>query len=140
MKEDVPNIYTIDMLAEESGLSRRSVRYYIHRNLLPPPFGKKRGSYYTDSHLNRLLIINKLADQGVPLDKIAATLESTNPNQDDDAGIDLVATTTRREAELFEGIRISYLPNILTRSELKKLSKYIEQMMREKGFAGKSDQ
>ena len=34
MKEEVPNIYTIDMLAEESGLNRRTVRYYIHRGLL----------------------------------------------------------------------------------------------------------
>ncbi len=139
MKEEVPNIYTIDMLAEESGLNRRTVRYYIHRGLLPPPCGKKRGSYYTDVHLNRLLIINKLADQGVPLVKIAATLEAADPEDDKDAGIDLITTTTRREAELFEGIRVSYLPNLLTRSELKKLSEYIEEMMREKGYASKSE-
>jgi DNA-binding transcriptional MerR regulator len=89
--------------------------------------------------LNRLLIINKLADQGVPLVKIAATLEATDPEDDKDAGIDLITTTTRREAELFEGIRVSYLPNLLTRSELKKLSEYIEEMMREKGYASKSE-
>ena len=139
MKEEIPNIYTIDMLAEESGLNRRTVRYYIHRGLLPPPFGKKRGSYYTDLHLNRLLTINKLADQGVPLLKIAATLECKNPEEDEDAGIDLIATTTRREAELFEGIRISYLPNLLTRSELDQLSKTVNELMRDKGHASKSE-
>ena len=138
MKEDIPNIYTIDMLAEESGLNRRTVRYYIHRGLVPPPFGKKRGSYYTDLHLNRLLLINKLADQGVPLVKIAKTLSCTDPLSDEDAGVEIIETKTWREAELFDGLRLSYLPNVLTRSELEKISKFFEELMREKGYAGKA--
>lgn len=139
MKEDIPNIYTIDMLAEESGLNRRTVRYYIHRGLVPPPFGKKRGSYYTDLHLNRLLLINKLADQGVPLVKIAKTLNCTDPLSDEDAGVEIIETKTWREAELFDGLRIAYLPNVLTRSELEKIAKFFEELMRDKGYAGKAE-
>jgi DNA-binding transcriptional MerR regulator len=137
MGKNVLNIYTIKMLADKTGLSIRTVRYYIHRRLLPPPFGKKRGSYYTDLHLNRIQLINKLESQGVPICKILTTLNCPNPEEpgeskDEDA-------TTWREAELFEGIRISYLPNILTRSELKKVQMYINEMMRDKGHASKAE-
>lgn len=60
-------IYNIDKLAKKAGVTRRTVRYYIQRGLLSPPEGEKRGSYYTDEHLDRLKAIQRLSDQGIPL-------------------------------------------------------------------------
>jgi DNA-binding transcriptional MerR regulator len=137
MKETASNIYNIDDLARESGLNRRTVRYYIHRGLLQRPCGSKRGSYYTDKHLNRLLMINKLASQGVPLVVMMKTLDCS----ESETSVDNIATesATWREAELFDGIRISFVPNALTRSELEQVHKFVNNLMREKGRSDKAD-
>ena len=64
--------YSIVQLAELAGVNRRTIRYYVQRNLLPPPFGSGRGSYYDESHLERLLEIRDLQLKGVPLSEIDA--------------------------------------------------------------------
>jgi DNA-binding transcriptional MerR regulator len=61
------DMYNIDNLASLSGLSRRTIHYYVQRGLLEPPEGGGRGSYYTESHLRALKRIAELAAQGVPL-------------------------------------------------------------------------
>ncbi len=43
--------YTIGELAALTGVSRRTVRFYVQRGLIPPPLGAGRGSFYTDEHL-----------------------------------------------------------------------------------------
>jgi len=67
--------YTIGELAELAGVSRRTVRYYVQRKLLPTPLGRGRGGHYDDAHLQRLLRIRTLQEQGRTLDAIAARLD-----------------------------------------------------------------
>lgn len=43
--------YTIGELAEATGISRRSVRFYVQTGVIPPPVGRGRFCYYTDEHL-----------------------------------------------------------------------------------------
>ena len=54
MKED--RKYTIGELAEKAGISRRAVRFYVQNRIIPPPVGLGRHCYYTDEHLERILV------------------------------------------------------------------------------------
>ena len=73
--------YNIAQLAELADVSRRTVRYYIQRNLLPPPFGSGRGSYYDEKHLAKLIEIRDLQLKGVPLSEILLSNDSANLEQ-----------------------------------------------------------
>lgn len=67
--------YGIAELAELGGVTRRTVRYYVQRGLLPTPLGTGRGPHYTPTHLERLIHIRTLQEAGVPLAEIAAQLD-----------------------------------------------------------------
>jgi DNA-binding transcriptional MerR regulator len=67
--------YGIKELAEFGGVTRRTVRYYVQRGLLPTPLGTGRGPHYTPAHLERLIRIRQLQETGVPLAEIAAHLD-----------------------------------------------------------------
>ena len=67
--------YGIKELAELGGVTRRTVRYYVQRGLLPTPLGTGRGPHYTPAHLERLIQIRQLQETGVPLAEIAARLD-----------------------------------------------------------------
>jgi len=71
--------YGIAELAERGGVTRRTVRYYVQRGLLPTPLGTGRGPHYTPAHLERLILIRQLQESGVPLVEIAARLNGTLP-------------------------------------------------------------
>jgi hypothetical protein len=66
--------YGIAELAELGGVSRRTVRYYVQRGLLPAPMGTGRGDHYTEEHVGTLVQIRKLQEAGVPLAEIPARL------------------------------------------------------------------
>jgi DNA-binding transcriptional MerR regulator len=70
MKDDKPPYFNIATLARKNRLTRRTIRYYIQRGLLPRPEGGGRGHYYTDEHQRRLDLIQRWSRQGVPLEKI----------------------------------------------------------------------
>lgn len=74
-------IYGVEELAERGGVSRRTVRYYIQRGLLPPPAGLGRGKHYGEQHLSALVRIRELQEAAVPLDAIAARLEAPPRSQ-----------------------------------------------------------
>ena len=62
--------FSIGELAQLAGVSRRAVRFYVQRKLIPPPLGAGRGHYYTEEHLQRLLSIKLLQDRGLTLEGI----------------------------------------------------------------------
>ena len=62
--------YAIGDLADLGGVSRRTVRYYVQENLLPPPFGVGRGNHYGRAHLDQLLRVKALQESGRTLDEI----------------------------------------------------------------------
>ena len=59
--------YTIEQLAELTGYSRRTIRYYIQQGLLEPPAGRGRGGFYFDSHLQKLHEIRERQEKGLRL-------------------------------------------------------------------------
>jgi DNA-binding transcriptional MerR regulator len=69
-----PRRYAVAELAELGGVSRRTIRFYVQEGLLPPPLGIGRGSHYAQEHLDRLLQVKALQEEGTPLEAIRRRL------------------------------------------------------------------
>src|SRR5262245_14629302 len=65
---------TLAGLADQSGVSERTIRYYIQFGLLPAPEGTGPKSRYGKSHLGRLRVIRMLQDRHLPLSAIRKIL------------------------------------------------------------------
>lgn len=81
--------YSIKELEELSGISARSIRYYISNDILPPPEGAGRGAYYTPAHLEQLTLIQELMSQRkMTIEQIRSLFneqtEDTERQQNDD--------------------------------------------------------
>jgi DNA-binding transcriptional MerR regulator len=62
--------FGIQELADRAGVSRRTVRYYVQRGLLPVPTGTGRGKHYNARHLEALVRVRNLQEAGVSLAEI----------------------------------------------------------------------
>jgi DNA-binding transcriptional MerR regulator len=63
-------------LTQEAGVSVRTVRYYIAEGLLPPPDASGPRSFYTQGHLDRLRLIDRLKASYLPLKEIRRRLST----------------------------------------------------------------
>lgn len=63
-----PYRYTIGDLERETGISARTIRYYITEGLLPAAKGRGVGATYGPTHLLRLKMINRFKDDRLPLE------------------------------------------------------------------------
>ena len=61
---------TLADLADKTGISERTIRYYIQFGLLAAPEGAGPSSRYRRSHLARLRLIRMLQDRHLPLNEI----------------------------------------------------------------------
>lgn len=68
--------YGIEELADLGGVSRRTVRYYVQEGLLPAPLGVGRGKHYGPEHLECLLWVKSLQEEGLPLHDIQRRLRA----------------------------------------------------------------
>lgn len=68
--------YSMDELAALTGLSRRTIRFYVQERLIDPPAGRGRGGFYYDSHLHALARIRQLQEQGASLQAIRSMSRS----------------------------------------------------------------
>jgi hypothetical protein len=62
---------SIDELAAATGVSRRTVHYYIQRRLIDPPLGRGRGRHYDRRHALQILKVRDLQRRGVALTDMA---------------------------------------------------------------------
>lgn len=62
--------FDIQQLVNASGVSRRTIYFYVQQGLLPPPQGAGLAAYYTRDHLLRLQVIPILRRKGFRLDQI----------------------------------------------------------------------
>jgi DNA-binding transcriptional MerR regulator len=76
--------WTLRELAAETGVPERTIRFYISRELLPPPLKGGRGAAYGPAHKTLLETIKKLQAQGMMLAEIghALALESSRQVED----------------------------------------------------------
>ncbi|WP_232661829.1 MerR family transcriptional regulator [Pseudonocardia sp. TRM90224] len=68
-------LLTIDQLAERSGMTVRTIRFYAGKGLLPPPQLRGRTGLYGPGHLARLELVGELTALGFSLAAIEAQLE-----------------------------------------------------------------
>lgn len=78
--------YSIRELAAKASVSRRTVRFYIQRGLLPVPRGRGRGQHYDDTHLAVLLRVKALQEQGWTLEAIKRELVGSSEPKEESAG------------------------------------------------------
>lgn len=83
---------TIDELARECDMTTRKLRLYQTKGLLQPPTLVGRTGYYTDEHLSRLTLIERLQKRGFSLAGIAELIERAGRGEglDDLLGIEQV--------------------------------------------------
>lgn len=75
--------YSLNELAEATGIEARTIRSYIERGLLPSAQARGRAASYSEEHLSRLQVINSLrrARPNITLSEIRIFLQSLNPEQ-----------------------------------------------------------
>jgi DNA-binding transcriptional MerR regulator len=73
--------YTVNELADEAGVTRRTVHYYISQGLLPASGSEGRGTRYGQAHLDRLRLIRELQREHLPLAEIRQRTEHLNDHQ-----------------------------------------------------------
>jgi DNA-binding transcriptional MerR regulator len=67
--------YTIDQLAQVTGMTVRNIRAHQSRGLVPPPEVRGRTGYYGDEHISRIELIKELQTDGFNLESIRKLLE-----------------------------------------------------------------
>ena len=86
--------YTLQELAAITGVTPRTVRYYISVGLLPAPAQAGPNTRYGEDVLRRVRLIRRLQDQHLPLAEIRARLEGL-----DDADVIAALATDHMVAE-----------------------------------------
>jgi DNA-binding transcriptional MerR regulator len=76
---DAPDEYTIDQLAQASGVTVRNIRAHQSRGLLPAPEVRGRTGFYTREHVARLQLINEMQTDGFNLNAIKRILDGMPP-------------------------------------------------------------
>lgn len=70
--------FSLDELCTLTGLSRRTVRYYIQLGLVDRPVGETRAAYYTGRQLEQLLTIRRWTAEGLSLERVRELLEGAD--------------------------------------------------------------
>ena len=66
--------YTLQELADLTGVTPRTVRYYIAQGLLPSPDGAGPAARYGERHVGRLRLVRRLQREHLPLAEIRSRL------------------------------------------------------------------
>ncbi len=77
MTEDL----TLEDLATHSGLPLRTLRYYIQEGILQGPDTRGKYASYSQQHLDRLELIQRLKKLRLPLQEIRHLLENMSPEE-----------------------------------------------------------
>jgi len=113
--------YTIEDLCELTGLSRRTIRYYVQEGLIEPPAGRGRGGFYFDSHLNKLRKIKTLQDKGLRLSAILPVLKRREMSEMPE---EIIAREIWVRYPIAEGVEI-HISRDLEEKERKKLDEIV---------------
>lgn len=70
MIESMDTTFTLDQLSALTDLPLRTIRYYIQLGLVDRHEGDRKHARYTQKHLDQVLQVRAMADQGTPLERI----------------------------------------------------------------------
>lgn len=94
MKETPPEEFRIAELAQRTGLTPRTIRYYVAEDLLPPPTGAGPYRMYGPDHLLCLEAIKRFKEQYLPLTEIRSRLAGASRSE-----LEAVVNGTADESE-----------------------------------------
>lgn len=98
---------SIGEIADLTGVSRRTVRFYVQRGLIDPPVGLGRSSHYTAAHAEQIQRVLALQRGGLRLEEISALPETKRAEIDDR----LLASAARtREPKVV--LRVALAPGV----------------------------
>lgn len=72
---------TLEDLAQRSGLSLRTLRYYMQEGLLPGPETRGKYARYSQQHLDRLELIRRMKNLHLPLQEIRQLIDNMTPEE-----------------------------------------------------------
>ena len=108
--------YTLEDMVRLSGFSVDTIRYYQSLRLIQAPRHRGRKAIYTDEHLDRLRIINRAAERGLPLKIMREVFSKEEKLASDDALLTAVEKQLARPCH--------------TRAEMAKLLGVSEKLLR----------
>ena len=73
--------FNLDEICTLSELTRRTVRYYIQIGLVDRPHGVGKGAYYTQHHIEQLLLVRKWQLAGLSLERIGEIIKQPSSGQ-----------------------------------------------------------
>lgn len=73
--------YLIHELAEKTGVSVRTIRFYIEKGLLPEAPVKGRYAAYSEEYVDRIRLIKRLKEKFLPLEEIRNQIASLDYRQ-----------------------------------------------------------
>ncbi|WP_313405160.1 MerR family transcriptional regulator [Aeromicrobium sp.] len=113
--------FTIDVLAERAGMTVRNVRAYSTRGLIAPPRLEGRTGYYSESHLQRLILIRTLLGRGFTLAAIEESILKS-PSTAASVALDLInifeAESDEDPTELIDRTELASLAGVARDHEL----------------------
>ena len=124
VKEDTNfDRFDINQLAELTGFSVRSIRYYVQMGLVDKPEGVKRQAYYQRQHLEQLMMVKKGQDAGFSLERINEMIrhpESFKQVPEQQVG----ALSVKTHIRLSQGVELVISPDHagLTTDQLRKVA------------------
>lgn len=72
---------TLEDLAAQSGLTLRTLRFYMQEGLLPGPETRGKYARYSQQHLDRLELIRRMKDLRLPLQEIRQLIDNMTPEE-----------------------------------------------------------
>ena len=98
---------SIGELAEQTGVSRRTVRFYVQRGVIDPPIGLGRSSHYTQRHVGQVRRVLELQRRGLQLSDITAPPEEAQESSTAESStVETPETNLVLRVTLMEGVRL----------------------------------
>jgi len=95
--------YSIHELVELSGMSARTIHYYVKEKIILPPIRTGGRSRYTEAHLGRLLLIREYQGSGKKLSAIKGILSHL---RDEDVNDQIELVKKERETAPIDGDKL----------------------------------
>lgn len=100
------DLLTIEELSQASGLTKRTLRYYVSSGLLDRPSGETKSARYDAHHLEQIRNIKELQQQGFTLSRILEVKKKAREEQINRKEIG--QPLTRIEIPVDRGISITF--------------------------------
>ncbi len=131
--------FDISELESLSGVTRRTIRYYVQRGILVAPSGTGRGKHYDRTHLDRLIEVRTRQEAGESLDAIAATptlsdfLESARsepgPSEAPDSSAVASGPTAWFRLSLAPGLELHAQAGVVDTVTLRRIAQVVRSML-----------